>query len=584
MTAPVDPKLATATAAQHELTQRKLEMDALRKRLRTDPSKEQKLREACEGFESIFVQKMWEQMRATLPKEGYLHSKEEEFWQSMFDQELAKKMTSAGGIGLADMIYEQLSTKLTDASRTTAPSSVREPVPVKPVSLVPRMITPASEGAGGTNGAKAGAASAMYEPASPEAPVAGDAQVPGATGTGAKAEPASQAESASQAGHTIVQQHLAELERQIAAAPSAGEAGSVASNPEVSAVAGAAIAGSASAVAATGAAGSVGAGALGSAGAQSATVAAAAVEAGQAGGASSRSQRRTVRGLPAASVAGENTRKVRSPMRDAQMGPPIVHRTGAMKRVASPAATRTLSVPTGALSAAELQAGQAAQDVQAAVSGAGPVGATSPAAGEISSATGTTPSVSGMVFPASGAASGSASPAAATSATSGTPAAPAAKASPTGGPAVASGTPGSMVWPHEGRIASGFGWRNDPITGERAWHPGVDIAVNEGDPVRAAWDGKVVFAGERADYGKLVVLEHPGGWRSFYGHNGSLDAREGDVVRAGTEIAKAGGTGRVAGPHLHFEVRQGELAVNPEYAARSLASGGVAAQRTRTGG
>ncbi|WMW64868.1 rod-binding protein [Nitratidesulfovibrio liaohensis] len=91
MTAPVDPKLATATAAQHELTQRKLEMDALRKRLRTDPSKEQKLREACEGFESIFVQKMWEQMRATLPKEGYLHSKEEEFWQSMFDQEACQK-------------------------------------------------------------------------------------------------------------------------------------------------------------------------------------------------------------------------------------------------------------------------------------------------------------------------------------------------------------------------------------------------------------------------------------------------------------------------------------------------------------
>lgn len=149
---------------------------------------------------------------------------------------------------------------------------------------------------------------------------------------------------------------------------------------------------------------------------------------------------------------------------------------------------------------------------------------------------------------------------------------------------MALGAPGPMAWPHEGRIASGFGWRNDPITGERAWHPGVDIAVTDGDPVRAAWDGKVVFAGERADYGRLVVLEHPGGWRSFYGHNGSLDVREGDVVRAGTEIAKAGGTGRVAGPHLHFEVRQGELAVNPEYAARSLASGGIAAQRTRTGG
>lgn len=541
MTAPVDPKLATAASAQHELTQRKLEMDALRKRLRNDPSKEQKLREACEGFESIFVQKMWEQMRATLPKEGYLHSKEEEFWQSMFDQELAKKMTSAGGIGLADMIYEQLSTRLTDASRTTAPGSVREPVPVKPVSLVPRMITPVAE-------SKAGASPSMYEPASPEAPAAPEAP-PEADG---------QAGAAPQAGHDLVQQHLAELERQVASAPPAGETGPAAATVEAASVVPAA----AGATAVTGAAGAVAA--------QSGSApAAAAAEAGQA--AASTAQRRTARGkdgptrgLPAASVAGESTRKVRSPMRDAQLGPPIVHRTGAMKRVASPASTRALTVPPGAPSAAELQAGQAVQGVQAAVSGDAAVGA-APASGAAPSA-GTASAI-----PAS---TSQAAPAPT----------PAPKASPTGGPAVALGAPGPMSWPHEGRIASGFGWRNDPITGERAWHPGVDIAVTAGDPVRAAWDGKVVFAGERADYGRLVVLEHPGGWRSFYGHNGSLDVREGDVVRAGTEIAKAGGTGRVAGPHLHFEVRQGELAVNPEYAARSLASGGPAAQRTRPGG
>ncbi len=572
MTAPVDPKLATAASAQHELTQRKLEMDALRKRLRNDPSKEQKLREACEGFESIFVQKMWEQMRATLPKEGYLHSKEEEFWQSMFDQELAKKMTAAGGIGLADMIYEQLSTKLTDASRTTAPSSVREPVPVKPVSLVPRMITPASEGASGANGVggKTGAASSMYEPASPEAPVAGDAQVPGTAGTDAKtvsanqAEPANQAPSASQA---IVQQHLAELERQVAAASSADAASPAASG----------VAAAAAGIAAPGTVAATGAAAI-----QPGTAPAAAAEAGQAA-AVTRAQRRAARdkdgamhGLPSASVADGNTRKVRSPMRDAQLGPPIVHRTGAMKRVSSPSATRTLNVPTGAPSTAELQAAQAAQ---AAVSGDGAVDAASPASGATSPASGATSPASGAATPGAASSAPTATPA-----SPATPVAPTSKASPTGGPAVASGTPGSMTWPHEGRIASGFGWRNDPITGERAWHPGVDIAVTEGDPVRAAWDGKVVFAGERADYGRLVVLEHPGGWRSFYGHNGSLDVHEGDAVRAGTEIAKAGGTGRVAGPHLHFEVRQGELAVNPEYAARSLASGGVAAQRTRTGG
>lgn len=82
--------------------------------------KEKKLREACEGFESIFIQKMWEEMRKTLPKSTLLHGREEQFWQGMYDQELAKKLTSAGGIGLADMMYAQLSRSLGDASRATA--------------------------------------------------------------------------------------------------------------------------------------------------------------------------------------------------------------------------------------------------------------------------------------------------------------------------------------------------------------------------------------------------------------------------------------------------------------------------------
>ena len=564
MTAPVDPKLATAASAQHELTQRKLEMDALRKRLRSDPSKEQKLREACEGFESIFVQKMWEQMRATLPKEGYLHSKEEEMWQSMYDQELAKKMTSAGGIGLADMIYEQLSTRLSDASRTTAPSSVREPVPVKPVSMMPRVVTPSADGVKGGAPVKG---SSMYEPASPEAPVVSDA---------AQAHGDAPAVEGGVSGHDLVRRHLAELEREVSAAP---EAASPAAGATAAGAAGAAPGAS-----------PVAPNASNSPSTPNSTYPMDATGGAQAVAAPQRRASRSgkdapTRGLPAASVAGETTRKVRSPMRDAQLGPPIVHRTGAMKRVASPAATRALTVPAGAPLAAELQSAASGSPAQGAgnTAGSAPEGAAGVTVSSPSS--GVTPGVT------PGAATGSpggASSATSSSATS-SPASPASsvsgvKSSPTGGPAVASGAPGPMAWPHEGRIASGFGWRNDPLTGERAWHPGVDIAVAEGDPVRAAWDGKVVFAGERADYGKLVVLEHPGGWRSFYGHNGSLDVREGDAVRAGTEIAKAGGTGRVAGPHLHFEVRQGELAVNPEYAARSLASGGPSARLTRPGG
>ncbi|HCG04901.1 MAG TPA: peptidase M23 [Desulfovibrio sp.] len=544
MTAPVDPKLATAASAQHELTQRKLEMDALRKRLRNDPSKEQKLREACEGFESIFVQKMWEQMRATLPKEGYLHSKEEEMWQSMYDQELAKKMTSAGGIGLADMIYEQLSTRLSDASRTTAPSSVREPVPVKPVSMMPRVVTPSADGVKGGAPAKG---SSMYEPASPEAPVVSDA--PEAHGDAPAVEGGA-------SGHDLVRRHLAELERQVAAAPEAATPASAATGTAAPASAAPASAVAAAAVSGVSPTAPNAPATQNSPNPTDTTGAAQAVAAPQRRASRSGKDGPT-RGLPAASVAGETTRKVRSPMRDAQLGPPIVHRTGAMKRVASPAATRALTVPAGAPSAAELQSAASGSAAQGAGNAAGsaPEGAagvtvSSPSSG---ATTGVAPAAAtGSPAGASPAASSPASPASSVSG---------AKASPTGGPAVASGAPGPMAWPHEGRIA-----------------------VAEGDPVRAAWDGKVVFAGERADYGKLVVLEHPGGWRSFYGHNGSLDVREGDTVRAGTEIAKAGGTGRVAGPHLHFEVRQGELAVNPEYAARSLASGGPSARLTRPGG
>ena len=69
----------------------------------TQEQKNRRLRDACEGFESIFIQKMWQQMRATLPKEGLLKGREEAYWQDMYDQELAKSMTSAGGIGLAPL-------------------------------------------------------------------------------------------------------------------------------------------------------------------------------------------------------------------------------------------------------------------------------------------------------------------------------------------------------------------------------------------------------------------------------------------------------------------------------------------------
>lgn len=80
---------------------------------------ETKLKKACQDFEAVFIGQLWKQMRASVPKEGMFHSKEEEQYLSMFDQELSLKMARSGGIGLSDMLYTSLSQRLVDASRDT---------------------------------------------------------------------------------------------------------------------------------------------------------------------------------------------------------------------------------------------------------------------------------------------------------------------------------------------------------------------------------------------------------------------------------------------------------------------------------
>ena len=116
----IPPEAGAGEIARNEMQSRLAGLGNLGGNKMDPAQKEKKLRESCEGFESIFIQKMWEEMRKTLPKSTLLHGKEEQFWQGMYDQELAKKMTSAGGIGLADMMYAQLSRVLVSASRTTA--------------------------------------------------------------------------------------------------------------------------------------------------------------------------------------------------------------------------------------------------------------------------------------------------------------------------------------------------------------------------------------------------------------------------------------------------------------------------------
>lgn len=122
--AAVNPEANAADVSRKELQDKLNGLGGLSGRKLDPEARAKKLREACEGFESIFIQKMWQEMRNAVPKGGLLQGREEKFWQDMYDQELSKSMTKAGGIGLADMMYEQLSRNLVSASRSTAGSGI----------------------------------------------------------------------------------------------------------------------------------------------------------------------------------------------------------------------------------------------------------------------------------------------------------------------------------------------------------------------------------------------------------------------------------------------------------------------------
>jgi murein DD-endopeptidase MepM/ murein hydrolase activator NlpD len=94
-------------------------------------------------------------------------------------------------------------------------------------------------------------------------------------------------------------------------------------------------------------------------------------------------------------------------------------------------------------------------------------------------------------------------------------------------------------------------------------HPGIDIAVPLGTPVRASGGGSVAAAGYDPDYGLFVLLRHPAGYETMYGHLSRLVAAEGDEVQAGQVIGLSGNSGRSTAPHLHFEIRRDNKTVDP---------------------
>jgi murein DD-endopeptidase MepM/ murein hydrolase activator NlpD len=122
-----------------------------------------------------------------------------------------------------------------------------------------------------------------------------------------------------------------------------------------------------------------------------------------------------------------------------------------------------------------------------------------------------------------------------------------------------SGAMPSFRWPVRGRVIAGFGSKPNGTQND-----GINLAVPEGTPIKAADDGVVAYAGnELKGYGNLVLIRHSNGFVSAYAHASELLVKRGDTIKRGQVIAHAGQTGNVTSPQLHFEIRKGSTPVDP---------------------
>ncbi len=123
-----------------------------------------------------------------------------------------------------------------------------------------------------------------------------------------------------------------------------------------------------------------------------------------------------------------------------------------------------------------------------------------------------------------------------------------------------SAAPGSFRWPVRGRVIAEFGSKPN---GEK--NEGINLAVPEGTSVKAADDGEVIYSGnELKGYGNLVLVRHHNGYVTAYAHASELLVNRGDKISRGQIIARAGATGSVSQPQLHFELRKGQRAIDPK--------------------
>jgi len=121
-----------------------------------------------------------------------------------------------------------------------------------------------------------------------------------------------------------------------------------------------------------------------------------------------------------------------------------------------------------------------------------------------------------------------------------------------------------FVYPVYGHLTSGYGYRNDPFTGVKRMHYGVDLANQTGTAVKASMEGTVAAIGNQPNgYGKYVVLKHGQGYQTLYGHMSTIMVRMNQYVYQGQKIGEVGNSGRSTGPHLHFSLYKNNIPINP---------------------
>jgi len=127
--------------------------------------------------------------------------------------------------------------------------------------------------------------------------------------------------------------------------------------------------------------------------------------------------------------------------------------------------------------------------------------------------------------------------------------------------ALAASTP--SIWPAHGWLTGTFGGRSDPFTGEPAYHQGLDISTDKGQPVFATADGVVESTAYNGDYGNLIVIKHGFDLTTRYGHLSAFAVKPGQNVKRGAVIGYVGATGRATGAHVHYEILANGKLINP---------------------